>query len=123
MEPGIGIGSLIFHAFVPNSEIEGDLTGEGEGDRRRNTYLTPTSTRQRRSARLLLVSAPRRWPHWDPVPDENKQRPIAFIYSYFAFIFGVWSLLMRYVNVLEVQRLAEIDAPACAIAAGKLGQK
>ena len=29
---------------------------------------------------------------------------------------------MRYVNVLEVQRLAKVDAPSCVIAAGKLGQ-
>ena len=35
-------------------------------------------------ARLLFFLAPRR----DPVPDKNKQRPIAF-YSYFALNFGV----------------------------------
>ena len=39
-------------------------------------------------ARLLLFLAPCRWAHGDPVPDKNKQRPIAF-YSYFALNFGV----------------------------------
>ena len=49
-----------------NSEIEGDLTGEGEGDRRQNTYLTPTLTRQRSLATCLGAA---------PLATSQRERP------------------------------------------------